>query len=324
MLRIKPLPGVALDRLRPFGIEWVADADGITLLADGMTHPVATCSSYRAGMPTKEMLEAAGRSGRTVLFTSFFVSPRLAPKLRAAKINYVDMAGNASVRLPGLIVESEGRPRLDTVTPPTPAATRTKTGLRVSLALLRRPDEAGRLTVREVATAAGVSTGAAQSALRDLRESRHLSDRGLRRTSGLVDAWVEGYRGLPRMREPVLRLGHRSGWHEGEAVRAALQETGASLGGEDAAEMMRSALRGTSGVIFASRPITPVVVSARLSAEDAGELVVRPPLWGDHPGLLAPSPVVYADLLISEDPRQFEAAEQLRGEDALLRRLDEG
>ena len=53
-------------------------------------------------------------------------------------------------------------------------------------------------------------------------------------------------------------------------------------------------------------------------------LLVRALWWTPDSGaLVAPTPLIYADLLASDDPRQIEIAAELRRTDALLRRLDE-
>jgi hypothetical protein len=60
-------------------------------------------------------------------------------------------------------------------------------------------------------------------------------------------------------------------------------------------------------------------------AAGEGDVEVRQRFWhldDRREELTVPTPLVYADLVASADPRQLEAAAHLRGHDDLLRRLD--
>jgi hypothetical protein len=61
-------------------------------------------------------------------------------------------------------------------------------------------------------------------------------------------------------------------------------------------------------------------------SEGEGSVEVRQRFWllPADPSLTVPTPLIYADLVASGDPRLAEAAADLRESDALLQRLDRG
>lgn len=316
----------ALSVLERHGVAWEQVGIGrVVLTADGLRHPVNVQSHLRGRPLDRQALDRALEFGPPVVVAADYVSRRQASAWRERGVNYVDTTGNASVRLPGLIVEirAEGRmpaPRRPAGSGPTARSS----GLRVMLTLLAAPERAGDLTVREIAAAARVSVGSAQAVLADLRAGRHLHDGGLDRTGDLFQSWVWGYLQDRRLREPRHRFVHRAEWSGDDEVRRALLDVGAVLGGEDAAAEFGLPLRGSSGIIYAPASVGPIVGAAKLVRDDEGTLLVRALWWTPDSGaLVAPTPLIYADLLASDDPRQIEIAAELRRTDTLLRRLDE-
>lgn len=318
------LPGDALDRLEALGLTVRSRGGGrADLGTDGHTLTVRVLTHVRPGMPSDRQIDEARASGLPVLFTAPYVSSRLGSQLRAAGLQYVDAAGNSSIRLPGLFVEVSGRPRVVPARRPATGPAGRRTGLRVLLTLLADPDVAGERTVRDVADAAGVSIGSAQLVLADLRERRFLYDGGLDRTALLFESWLTGYLNARSLQAAKASFGHDREWFAPDAVREAMLELGAVLGGEDAAELLGVSLRGSSGILYSADPPTSVVRAARLRREAAGALEWRERWWRPAQGALtAPTPLIYADLVASQDPRQSEAAAELRRRDELLRRID--
>lgn len=319
------LPDDALDQLQTWGVAVQRHGnDDVVLTADGVERRVRVLVHTRPGMPDPDRVEEPRSHGLPVLLTAPYVSWRLAAGLREAGLDFVDAAGNASIRLPGLIIEVSGRPRGSDVRRPTRAPTSSRSGVRVLLTLLMHPERAGERTVRDIADAAGVSVGSAHAVLRDLREQRFLYDGGLDRTAVLFEAWLSGYLSDRALQQPRARFTYSAGWSRAGDVRDALSDIGAVVGGEDAAHDLGLPLRGNSGILYSPAPPTDVVRAAHLRRDPQGALQWRDRWWRPDEGdRLAPTPLIYADLLASDDPRQAEVAAELRRTDALLRRLDE-
>ncbi len=89
---------------------------------------------------------------------------------------------------------------------------------------------------------------------------------------------------------------------------------------------MNSHLRPGKAVVYASTLPRRLIIGHRLRKSGVdGNVEIRERFWNfPQPSsqLTVPTPLIYADLVASADPRQLEAAAYLRDHDDLLRRLD--
>lgn len=111
------------------------------------------------------VLAARGETPQAMVVAPW-IAPRIGAQLRAAGVCYVDSVGNASVRFGTVLIEVSGRQRpARTPSPPdrAPGSLVSPANRRVIAALLadRALEQA---TLRELATAAGVSLGQAHKA----------------------------------------------------------------------------------------------------------------------------------------------------------------
>lgn len=312
--------------------------DDLVLVPDrsGMEHVYRPRLHGRLTPTLAAVIEAGG--GPPVLVVAPFVADSVAQVLRARGVDYVDLAGNVLLRGDGLLIDVRGRrPDKDVVEPGPRALNRpfTRSGAQVTFCLLAWPDLVDR-PVRDVAGVSGVSLGSVHAVLRDLESGGYLltGSRGrvLARAGELLDRWTEAY---ALSLAATLHLGYYraadpSWWREaGEYLRAG----GVELGGEAAAGVLDDRLRPVTVTLYAAE--VPVQVLARYrcrrahDVEDAN-VIVRRRFWTvpsfdadrqDGDGLV-PAVLVYADLLLSGDPRQREHAHRLRTMNDRLTRFD--
>lgn len=253
------------------------------------------------------------------LLVADHVTPPLAETLRAQGIEFIDAAGNAYLNRPPLLVFVTGqRPMLRRAPGETGRAFQA-TGLQVLFALLARPELAAR-PYREIAVAAGVAHGTVGWVMPELPRLGHLAPvAGRRRLINgvrLLDRWVEAY---ARTLQPRLLLGRFRG------DLGALQErtawpAGLLVGGELAAARLTRHLRPGTATFYVEAIEPRTVLDLVLRADAEGNVEFRRRFW-NLPGEegLAPTLLVYADLLANGDPRCLEAAQLLR--DQLVARL---
>jgi hypothetical protein len=307
--------------------------------------PGAGGLSYRLAVRPRMTAAAAGAidADQKPLVVAPFMPESAAEVLRGRGVPFVDAAGNAFLNGPGLRIDVRGRkPVRDSVPAVSPGFRRpfTRSGAQVTFCLLVWPSLADG-PVRVLAKASGTAVGTAHAVLRDLDAAGYLVDDGSRRVLArggeLVSRWVEAY---ALTLSPSLDLGHykapdTSWWR---TARGDLEAAGADLGGEAAAAELDGRLRPTTAILYTEQ--IPVQLLARhrcVKAPDPREanLTVRRRFWtaAEATGLdrdlhqdrdlgLAPSVLVYADLLTSGEPRQREHAQRLRTRDDRLRRLD--
>lgn len=181
---------------------------------------------------------------------------------------------------------------------------------------------------RDIANRSGASLGTVQWVVKELERAGYVyssaHSRQLNRIRDLFNRWVEAYTLdlWPRLTLARLESTDPAWWTK--ADEALLAEQG-QWGGETAAHHLNPHLRPSRAVIYAAEVPQRLVIDHRLrKARDEGNVEIRERFWNfPQPlSLTVPSPLIYADLIASADPRQLEAAAHLRGHDELLQRLD--
>jgi hypothetical protein len=268
--------------------------------------------------------------GRRVLVVSRHISDSVAEVFRTRDVHYVDAVGNMYVRWPGLVVDIRGR-RAPTATRPTrigkPLRAFKSSGLRVLFVLLSEPDSVDR-PYREIGRLSGASLGTVQWVLKELEQIGHVrstpTGRRLARTGDLFNRWVEAYTLdlWPRLALGDFDAADVTWWTAADDVIAPYQ---ALWGGETAAYHLSGHLRPGKAVIYAPGLPEKLILDYRLrKAGPDGNVEIRNRFWNSPTPAsqsTVPTPLVYADLVASGDPRQLAAARDLREHDELLRRL---
>lgn len=246
-------------------------------------------------------------------------------------LQFIDTAGNAYLRRPGLFVLVKGQPRPTLAAyADTRRAAATTTAMRVIFLLLCEPTLLN-APYREIAKAAGVALGAVGPVLQDLVNRRYIiGDPGKRRflePVKLFEEWVMNYpvRLRPKLKARRFTAEDTNWWTNTQLPR------GAFWGGEIAAKQLTQFLRPTACTIYV-RPNATQHLLAKLAAEHKlrtdlnGNIEILEAFWElptDTNRIdIAPAALVYADLVATLEPRNLEVAQMIRKqniEDALRR-----
>ncbi|WP_370970947.1 type IV toxin-antitoxin system AbiEi family antitoxin [Amycolatopsis sp. cg9] len=263
------------------------------------------------------------------LLVASYVSEPVAERLRARGIDYVDTAGNAHLAWDDVLVDIRGRrkpavPR--SRTSPSGSGAFGRAGLRVLFVLLSWPEMAAR-PYRVLAEASGVSLGTVKTVIDELTAAGYLyqgaEDRRLARGGELLDRWSEAYsitlHGSLALGE--FSVDDLSWWPDSESEMRSL---GIQVGGEAGAGLIDPHLRPASLTLYAGQLPARLIGRHRMAqVEGRGNVHIRKRFW-HVPGAeswLVPSPLIYADLLASGDPRQREHGDRIRTIDDRLVRL---
>lgn len=278
----------------------------------------------------KHQLEPYGNRG---VLVAPYLTAELANHCRELELNFIDTAGNAYLRAPGLYVFVRGeRPPALRATAMRTRGGGTATALRVVFVLLCRP-ELLNAPYRGIVAAAGVALGAVGWVFVDLEGrgyvagGRHKHNRRLLEPARLLDEWVINF---PIKLRPKLNPRRFQAPDPGWWQQARL-EAGARWGGEVAAAKLTDYLKPATYTIYLDphtrrEALATLVKQHRLRADPKGNVEVLDAFWnlqpeGTQPDL-APPLLVYADLMATLDPRNLEVARRIRGEyiDHALRR----
>ena len=289
---------------------------GVQLTTVRLTRGTSTRDYRLLYGPTVSLADAGLASGvepPTLVFTSF-IAPRSAEAFRRAGVQYLDMVGNAWVEFDGVLLDVRGRPRPDDLPVPAhkPAGNLFSTArAQVAFALLAWPP-LWEATRRDLAHAAGVSLGQAHNALALLTEAGYRRDPARPGQTELLDLWAAAF---PTGLATKLTLARYRG--EIGPVKDVHSDDPVFVSGESAAEDL---LRPATLTLYVEEldPRLPVVNKWR--SDGPANIVVRRKFWqvpNDSDGALAgvrpaPWPLVYADLVTSDDPRVRTVAREWR------------
>lgn len=240
-----------------------------------------------------------------IIYVTDRISARTAEALRRMGMHFVDAAGNVFLASNGWYVDVRGRRGHDLVEfqyarPESSPNLYSAKAAQVVFALLTWP-ELLRASVRNVADAAGVSVGIAQSTMKELRRRALWPDHESARDA-LIDGWTAAF---PETLGRSLTI---------RTLRAEQFDTfyGPVLASGEAAPSAQ--IRATSGVVYVVELSTELLMMNRWRTDGPPNLVVRRHFWS-HPDHLkgeAPPLLVYADLQASDDPRTRSVASNYR------------
>jgi hypothetical protein len=267
------------------------------------------------------------RGDDRLLLLAPYVRPQQAAVLERGEVDYIDLAGNAHLRAPGLFVHVEGRQPAKELRP---AHVRPQKGwIKAVMAILIRP-ELTHAPYRVLAEQADVALGTLTTCMNDLTaRGLAVEGKGGRRVvdrQGLVALWVQAYvEGLrPKLNERRFQVraeGKQEIWTRIATVLRARNQRWA-LTGADAGERRTHFFRAPETEIYApvialeDREIQKALV-AQPAVRDGNLLVIEPPgplATADQPhGELpqAPDLLAYAELRYRGTGQALEAAELL-------------
>ncbi len=274
------------------------------------------------------------------LIITDYVNPNIAEKLKDMNVPFIDTAGNAYVKEPGLYVFIKGnkpgriqnlnvaRQAMLTITPRLfpPTILRGQAfqpaGLKVVFALLNNP-EIVNAPYREIAKTADVALGTVGWVIRNLKEQRFLiengKDKGRKRfrtlmdKTSLLDKWVEAYNEKLR---PTLVVGRYDTAQDRWWDNIDINNYGACWGGEVAAARITGYLKPQVGTIYVDEMPAQLLMGFRMQYDPHGNAEILKKFWNEEINRkirpdIAPLIVVYADLLATGDARNLETARLL-------------
>ncbi|MNK61717.1 hypothetical protein D3C87_808820 [compost metagenome] len=245
------------------------------------------------------------------------IFPAIKEKLRNEGINYLDGAGNVYIRTPRNTIWLDGFKHEEREKPVTNRAF-TKTGLKLVFYLMLH-NEAINMPQRMLANATGVALGNIKNVISGLDDAGYVLHVGQKRQllqnkRTLLDRWIAGY---GETLKPSLHIGNFKLQvdHPLTSLHNNLIQPGKTVwGGEPAGEWLTDYLRPQIMTIYTVEKRNQVMVKWKLIPATTGEIRVYDKFWKDeaadvHP--YAPELLVFADLLLTGDPRCIETARMI-------------
>lgn len=262
---------------------------------------------YQLGEHADEMLLVAPR-----------ITEEMADKCKELDLQFIDTTGNAYLKRPGLFVFIKGQRPNETFKLDRPEGKRavTPTNLRVVFALLCKP-ELLNATYRDIKDAAEVALGTIGWVFFDLDERGYTvgdkNKRVLLERQKLIQEWVTNYpiKLRPKLNVKKFRAPDADWWKTLD-----IKQYGAQWGAEVAAAKLTGYLRPQTCTIYfhgkeKQKNVTKMVVENKLKADLFGDIELIDAFWDFKDEQLTetvPPILIYADLLATLDPRNFDTA----------------
>jgi hypothetical protein len=245
------------------------------------------------------------------------IFPTLKEVLREKKIAYLDAAGNIYLNTEGKFVWIDGNKPIEEKKTVTNRAF-TKTGLKTVFYLLL-DGEAINMPYRKLAATTDVALGNIKNVIEGLKDAGYvlqINDTKLKiqNRRALLDRWITGYR---ETLKPALHLGTYKLWKNEKLqnwkdLPTEKQQT--VWGGEPAAEFYTSYLTPAILTLYTNQYKSDIMTKWTLVPAEKGDVELYKKFWKNLPTDetgYAPPLLVYADLIITDDPRCIETAEMI-------------
>ncbi|GAA3937873.1 hypothetical protein GO495_11605 [Chitinophaga oryziterrae] len=240
--------------------------------------------------------------------------PVIKNELRNKHIGYLDTVGNLYIENGDTVIWLEGnKPAIEHKKSANRAFT--KTGLKAVFYFLWKK-EAINYPYRKIAADTKISLGNIPQIIEGLKEGGYILEIDEKRLyiknqRALLDRWIEGYR---EVLKPTLHIGDYRIKNDDlnmlEATLFPYKET-MVIGGEAAAEHLTKYLQAEIVTLYTTMPKMELMYTLRLIPEKEGRLQIFEKFWHDDTNiddLFAPTLLVYADLVITDEPRCLETA----------------
>jgi len=276
------------------------------------------------------LVKTKNEPGKFILVTPQ-VTARMAERLRAGGIQFMDGAGNIYLNQPPLYIFVKGNRNAALARVPMVGRTFKQTGLQL-LFILLCDNHLINQPYRVIAKKAGVALGMVNWTVQELKELGFLEETGTRKNrkarlvkkEALVERWITGFAEQLRPKLVHGRYKGDPGWWN----NAVLDPETALWGGEVAAAMLARHLKPQDVIIYVDKQKpNDTLLKYKLRKDPLGDVTLLYRFW--DPDVIAANQdmvhplLVYADLMVTGEQRNLETARiiyekyilQLVGED---------
>ena len=269
----------------------------------------------------REQLQNLPRPG---LLVAPHVSSVMAKQCRAMDLQFIDAAGNAYLKAPGLYVFITGeKPKAEAGFVRAGRGTANPAAMRMIFALLCQRDLVN-APYRDIVKNAQIALGTVGPVFLDLEKRGLLArpEKGRKREfldfPRLLDEWVANFPVIlrPKLHARRFRAPNPDWW-----MKCNLQGSGALWGGEVAADQMTNYLKPATQTLYIkpetmTRNLQHMIKAYRLQPDPYGPIEILSTFWSvsetEEKHAMAPAVLAYADLMATLDPRNIEVAAILR------------
>ena len=294
--------------------------DAIIVIADDFEFVANAKSTITTGNKTTTFLllrSNSDESGLPAIIVTEYIPSEIAKEYVAGGVNYLDIAGNCSIKDKNLIIQIEGKKRERIARANQPRAFQ-EAGIKIIFHLLANPGNI-HLTYRELAQLANVSLGSVGSVIQELIELNFILIAGkkkvLKNMQLLLERWVTAYHDVlrPRLLQKKMRFANPEQLYNWEKIPVQHADGIVRWGGEPGASILTNRLSPELFTIYTNESWQSLIHDLEIVPADEGEIEVLKMFWEEkedyrEEGYFAPPLIIYADLMGSRFGRNIETA----------------
>jgi hypothetical protein len=273
---------------------------------------------YKKHLPAFQVEQVA--KAQSLRFPLLVVAEQIAApareQLRMKGIAYLEANGNIFINNSQATIFLDGHKPIKETKPVTNRAF-TKTGLKAVFHLLNNPDAISR-TYRQLSEETGIALGNIKYIIDGLTEAGYILPLTKRKVAlqnkrELLDRWIAGYRETlkPDLFKGAFRIladDKRDNWKDINMIAINME-----WGGEAAGEIMTNYLQARVLTLYTPGITDQQANEIGLVPDQKGDVRLYKKFWheNNNSNATAPPLLVYADLLITDDPRCMETARRI-------------
>jgi hypothetical protein len=254
-----------------------------------------------------------------LLVIAGYIPLEIAKEYADAGINYLDTAGNCTIRYKDLALIIQGKKK-DKLPKANQSRAFQEAGVKIIFHLLMDPSRL-QLTYRKLAEIAGVSLGAVGNVIKELSDLDFILEtekgRILKNTSLLLDRWVTAYHDTLRPRLILQKMKYTNPEQYREWDRLPMQDADAVVlwGGEPAASLLTNYLSPEQFTLYTNDSWQGLIQDLKLVPDESGNIEVLKMFWNENDiyreKYIVPPLLIYADLIGSHIGRNIETAKMI-------------
>lgn len=269
------------------------------------------------GLVLSQLQQLKQKSELPIIVIADFISKNATQALKDSGINYIDTAGNAFVKHKDLVFLIEGQKKVNKERTNQPRAFQ-EAGLKVLFHLLSNPEHL-QDSYRTIAEKANVSLGSVSHVMAELENLNFLlktkNNRILKNKKELLERWIVEYNAVlrPRIVRKRMRFIKSDDIRDWRAINTHADNGVILWGGEPGGALLTGNLRPEKFTVFTDLELAEVAKTLRLVPDQNGAVEVLQKFWNtdfDNTNV-APTLLVYADLISSGFGRNLETAKQI-------------
>jgi hypothetical protein len=260
-----------------------------------------------------------GKDKENWILVARYIPQPIKNQFKELGINYLEAAGNCFIHVGGLFMYINDQ-RVTAARQTTTAKLWKQAGLKFLFVIISNPALLN-TTYRTIAEAANIALGNIGPLMQELEQSGYIKKKHeewvLNNKDALIKRWIDLYHVLLKPRYEIGRF--RFLLSETQQQWKTFKTVNFYWGGEPAAELLTNFLQAELFTIYTNANQTKLVKELKLIPDTSGNLELVEKFWNyiaqeeeNATTLIVPPLLVYADLMTTNDSRNWEAAGRIK------------